>query len=125
MFVIKPIGLGNHSLIEAIVAGFVAADEQDRGSPRIESEKRAQRAAAMLRPQFLHVRVLRTGQGVGMRPRKTRADLSQKLDAGRNRFLLIRVERIPPLAEFVGVFDFPHRAIIAYMLYPSRLFFRA
>jgi hypothetical protein len=60
------IGFGYETLVELLFAAtcFVAADEEDGVSLRIEGERYTPHAASGVKPQLLHIRVTATLQSV-------------------------------------------------------------
>jgi hypothetical protein len=60
----------------------------------------------MLATQFTHIRKPgATVNRIGVRPLEMNALLFQKPDGKIHAFLLIGVERVPPLLEFLGELD--------------------
>ena len=94
-------------LIPAIVSSLVSSNQKDGHSPRVKGKKRAIGSARMLCSQFLHIRITRTYDRIRMGPAKRRTAFTKNDDAGRHIFLLIFVQRIPPLGKFVGEFNRP------------------
>jgi hypothetical protein len=110
MLVIEPVRNWNEFLVPAIVARFVAPDEQDRASPWIEGLEDSVRAAGMLDARFLHMRVLRGSHHIRMGAPKGRAIALQQDDLGVDVLLLLFREAAPPLLKFFGELDLPfHR----------------
>jgi len=95
-------------MIEAIVASFVAADQQDCTTAGIKCKQRAELSASVLRAKFFHVDMLGTFECIYVRSWKIRTKFLQGFDANRDRILFRFIQRIPPVLEFVGIFNFPH-----------------
>ncbi len=116
MRIIQPVGYGDHSLIETVVAGFVASNEQYRASTRVKREQGTERPPLVLRPKFLHVRMPGTLNCIDVWTAQVGTQLPQQFDAGREGLLFLLVQAIPPIAKFVRKLDIPHTLIIACML---------
>ena len=65
-------------------------------------------APSLADPQFLHVPMARSGDGVDGRPTERRPFRFQQVDAGDHGILLVLDEGLEPGAELVAVEDFPH-----------------
>ena len=59
-------------------AGFVSANEENGFSVGVEGERDAPNAIIRIAPQLLHVRVLRTYEGIGMRSSELRTKLFEQ-----------------------------------------------
>jgi hypothetical protein len=53
--IIQLVSDGDHPLVEPLVGGFAAADQQDGGPTRVEGKENAVRLAALLNSKFFHV----------------------------------------------------------------------
>ncbi|KQB12966.1 hypothetical protein AP071_06110 [Rhodobacter capsulatus] len=106
------IGPRDQLLVEALLAHarLVPADKQDRLPVGIECD--APYAVSSVTAQFLHVRMLRPGQGVGMRSSECRPLAFQKECAGQNRVLNLRWECVELRFELLGKRNRPRHAII-------------
>src|ERR1035437_4772879 len=122
------VGQGHELFIPTRLAGFVASDQQDRGTPGIEGKENPIGPSLVLTAKFTHIRKPGTPvDRIGVRPLEMNALLFQKADRKVHAFLLIGGKAVPPLLEFLGELDLVgHEYYIPIKLYiPSRLFLRA
>jgi hypothetical protein len=100
------VGQGHKFFVPVRLAGLVASDEQNRGTPGIEGKENAIWPSLVLASQLTHIRKPGTPvDRIGVRPLEVNALLFQKPNGKIHAFLLIGVERVPPLLEFLGEFD--------------------
>src|ERR1035437_575879 len=90
------IGLPDHPAVESFFARprFVAGNEQDRLSLRVEGESHSPFAIRHAEAQFLHVRVPRSVQSVDARPPQLRPELLKKARQGQNLRLHVLIQRV-------------------------------
>jgi hypothetical protein len=86
--VVQRVRHGNHPFIKAIIAGLIAADEENRGSARIKSEERPKRTPSGLRTKFFHVWMPRVFYRIHSRPPERRADSPEQFHATSNGILI-------------------------------------
>jgi hypothetical protein len=78
MLVVEPVRDRNKFFIPTIIARLVATNQQDGAAPRIECKHHAIGFARMLNPKFLHVRVPRRMNQIGVRTRKAWSEFLQQ-----------------------------------------------
>src|SRR5260370_22401865 len=87
-----------------MVAGLVGADEQDRRAARVEGVDDSDRSSAALHAQVRMLRALDLGR---IRKRQVRSLLHQEHRDCGDVLLDAVSQLLPPISEFVGVFDVP------------------
>ncbi|PIB42884.1 hypothetical protein AOA59_18670 [Pseudomonas sp. 2822-15] len=110
MDVVHIFGQGHMHLVPPGVCGFIAADQQDGAAPGIKCIQHSIRPAGMLDPQFPQVAMPGTLDITGVGEAQPRPEKPQQIDAGRYRDLLLCAQLIPPLCEFIRVFNVPAHA---------------
>src|SRR5690348_8842070 len=71
MLVVESIRDRNEFFIPAIIARLVPTNQQNGAAARVKRKEHAIRPTRMLNPKFLHVRVPRRMNQIGVWPRKT------------------------------------------------------
>ena len=107
MRVVQPVGNGDMHVVPSLIAGFAAADQQDRTAARIERVKNAVRAAFMLDAQLAQVIVSEAVNPRRVRKTKLRSIRFEQPDRCGACLLFGFGHCLPPRAELVGVFHFP------------------
>ena len=102
MWVVEPVRNRNEFFIPTIIACLVATNQQDGAAARIEREQHAIRSARMLNPKFLHVRVPRRMNQIGVRSRKAWSEFLQQNHFRVHISLLVFGEAVPPIFELVN-----------------------
>src|SRR5713101_2929894 len=95
----QPIGHWNHPFIPAVVACFVAAEEQQADSSRVERIEHAVGIALMLHAQLTHRTELRSLDLRAIWEGQCRPPFDQQPDAEVDRFLLVAGKAVPPVSE--------------------------
>jgi hypothetical protein len=60
MLIVKIVGYGHEYLVETIIAGLAATNQQNRGAERIKGVEHPDGLSAALNPQFAHMAMART-----------------------------------------------------------------
>ena len=110
MLVIELISDRDKHFIPSFVSCLIAPDKQNRTAARIKSVKHPVGLSGMLYYQFLHVRMPRRGNRIGMWTAKFWTDCLQKHHLRVNIFLLVLSQAVPPDLEFVSEFNLPFHA---------------
>ena len=104
----------NIFLIPAVVSCLIPTDEQQSRAARIEGIKNAIRPSFVLDAQLAHMCMTRRLDAGRMRHPECRTEFLQKADRKIHALLFGGGKAIPPLAEFVGEFDFPRQGSLCH-----------
>ena len=103
--------IGDQCFVEPLVlAGLVAADQQDGGSFWIKGIEHSERVTVRLDTQLAHVAVPGTLHSGGVRERQLGPQVVEQLDDGRNIVLLLLAQLGPPALEGSRLTDIPYPA---------------
>jgi hypothetical protein len=117
MLVVKRIRHRNKDMIPTIISSLIATEQQDCASVRVKSKEHPIRFTRMLYPKLFHVRMTRRVNKIGMRTRKTGANLLKQDHFGVHVHLFGFAQTISPVRKLVRKFDLPfHRVNIAQRL---------
>jgi hypothetical protein len=109
MFIVQPVRDGNVLFIPSLIPSLIPSDEKDRGAPRVERIEDSIGLACMLNPEFSHVTVPRSLDTGTVRETERRSILFEQPTVAAISSCSAH-SRLPPLAKFIGVFNFPgHR----------------
>jgi hypothetical protein len=110
MVVKERVGLGDGDLVPRLpLPRLASAKQQDGRTSRVEREQDTE--VARPRPEFLHVRMARGGDGVDKRGSQARPILDQPLHGIVDGALLCHHQRPVPAGEFIGPFDLPRHTV--------------
>jgi hypothetical protein len=92
----------DENVIPSVVSGLVAANQQDRGSPRIECVQYTKRSPGMLDTQFPHVIVSGRLDAGTVRVLEPHAVFFEQFHICTHTRLLLCRQMVPPVPELIG-----------------------
>ena len=110
MYVVQLLCQGYVLVVPTVLCGFIATYQQHSTAPKILGIQHSIRPSCMLYSQLPQIAVSSSLDIAAMGKAQPRPEQPQQINTGSHRRLLLCIQAIPPLFEFIRVFNVPDHA---------------